>query len=43
MKIEVQFIRYTDSKGGGFNTKKMSEENFYHFLYQPELFKFGEV
>ncbi len=40
MKIEVQF---TDSEGGGFNTKKMSEENFYHFLYQPELFKFGEV
>jgi hypothetical protein len=27
----------------GFRTVKLSEENFNHLLYQPELFKFGEL
>ncbi len=27
----------------GFITRKLDEEQFNHLLYQPELFKFGEV
>ena len=27
----------------GFTTRKLNEEQFNNLLYQPELFKFGEV
>ena len=39
MKIK---LKITTPNNFPVNTK-LSEENFYHLLYQPELFKFGEV
>jgi len=39
LKIKLTMI----SPGREFKEIEVSEENFYHLLYQPELFEFGEV
>ena len=38
MQIVVELLSPT-----GFITRKLDEEQFNNLLYQPELFKFGEV
>lgn len=36
-------VRLNHQKKGLYKDLKLSEENFYNLLYQPELFEFGEV